>query len=321
MTEDQFNLTDKTDCEKPGSTSGPGLPVVEIDSNSGFCFGVVTAIEKAEAELGKGEQLACLGDIVHNASEVERLRLRGLRTITHDDLDMLHDSAVLLRAHGEPPTTYERLRRNHNRVIDATCPVVLRLQKRIKMAYDDARRLKSEGERRDMPLILIYGKPGHAEVNGLVGQTEGTAVVIQSADELDNIDLDRDILLYSQTTKSIDGFRNLVEEIKKRKLKGTFEYFDTICRQVATRSEKIKEFASTHDTIIFVSGAKSSNGKVLLEECRKVNPRTYLVTDGNELEPAWLEGAVRIGICGATSTPAWLMEQVARQVEALTRRE
>lgn len=288
--------------------------VVEIDENSGFCFGVVTAIDKAEAELARGKGLACLGDIVHNASEVERLKLRGLDTITHEDLEQLHDSAVLLRAHGEPPSTYEMLRRNNNRIIDATCPVVLRLQQRIKQAYDEAKERYAAGQTASMPLILIYGKHGHAEVNGLVGQTEGNAVVVQDTDALDGIDLDRDILLYSQTTKSIEGFKHIVEEIKKRKQKGTFEYFDTICRQVATRSEKIKGFAASHDRIIFVSGAKSSNGKVLLEECRKVNPRTYAVTDGSEVKREWIEGARSIGICGATSTPAWLMEEVREVV-------
>ncbi len=288
--------------------------VVEIDENSGFCFGVVTAIDKAEAELTRGKGLACLGDIVHNASEVERLRLRGLDTITHEDLEELHDSAVLLRAHGEPPSTYELLRRNNNRVIDATCPVVLRLQQRIKQAYDEAKQRYANRQSESMPLILIYGKHGHAEVNGLVGQTEGNAVVVQGVDALNDIDLDRDILLYSQTTKSIEGFKHIVEEIKKRKRKGTFEYFDTICRQVATRSEKIKGFAASHDTVIFVSGAKSSNGKVLLEECRKVNPRTYAVTDGSEVKREWIEGAQSIGICGATSTPAWLMEEVREVV-------
>jgi len=297
----------------PGSTREPGVPLIEIDANSGFCFGVVTAIEKAEAELERGAALACLGDIVHNASEVERLRLRGLRTITHDDLERLHDSTVLLRAHGEPPTTYDRLRLNRNRIIDATCPVVLRLQQRIKKAYDDAKEQVLAGTRHEMPLILIYGKIGHAEVNGLVGQTEGNAVVIQDSDALDGLDLDRDILLYSQTTKSLDGFRQIVEEIEKRKQRGNFEYFDTICRQVATRSEKIKGFAAAHDTIIFVSGAKSSNGKVLLEECRKVNPRTHLVTDSSDVRPEWFEDAERIGICGATSTPAWLMEEVKKK--------
>lgn len=300
--------------QQPGSANGPGLPLIEIDSNSGFCFGVVTAIAKAEAELSKGKGLACLGDIVHNASEVERLRLCGLRTITHEDLEALHDSTVLLRAHGEPPATYKLLEANNNRVIDATCPVVLRLQQRIKKAYCDARMALEEGKIDSMPQILIYGKPGHAEVNGLVGQTEGTAIVIKDATELDKIDFNRDILLYSQTTKSLDGFRHIVEEIKKRKTDGRFEYFDTICRQVATRSEKIKGFAASHDTIIFVSGAKSSNGKVLLEECRKVNPRTYLVTSEEELQADSIKGAKRIGICGATSTPAWLMEKIAKKI-------
>lgn len=292
-------------------------PIIEIDNNSGFCFGVVTAIDKAEAELSRGESLSCLGDIVHNASEVERLRLRGLKTITHEDLKSLTESTVLLRAHGEPPTTYELLKKNNNRVIDATCPVVLRLQRRIKQAYDKALEEVMTGERKEMPLILIYGKVGHAEVNGLVGQTEGNAVVIQGREALDTLDLDRDILLYSQTTKSLTGFQGIVEAIKKRKKKGSFEYFDTICRQVATRSEKIKGFAESHDTILFVSGAKSSNGKVLLEECRKVNPRTYAVMDISDLKAEWLEGARKIGICGATSTPAWLMEEVAAKVRKI----
>lgn len=294
------------------------LPEIEIDSNSGFCFGVVTAIQKAEAELGEEGDLACLGDIVHNASEVERLRLRGLRTITHEDLDGMRDTRVLLRAHGEPPSTYETLERNNITVIDATCPVVLRLQQRIKKAYKEAKQALEAGERKEMPLILIYGKEGHAEVNGLVGQTDGHAVVIQRAEDLDQIDIDRDILLYSQTTKSLEGFREIVEEIKRRKRSGGFEYFDTICRQVANRSVKIKEFAASHDTVIFVTGAKSSNGKVLLEECRGVNPRTYAVTDSSEVEREWLTGADTIGICGATSTPAWLMEKVAERTKELS---
>lgn len=289
---------------------------VEIDSNSGFCFGVVTAIQKAEAELGKSGELACLGDIVHNASEVERLRLRGLHTITHAELAELRDSTVLLRAHGEPPSTYETLRRNNITVIDATCPVVLRLQRRIKQAYDDNLARFRAGEIAEMPLFLIYGKEGHAEVNGLVGQTDGNAIVVQNLDELAGIDLDRDILLYSQTTKSIDGFSRIVEEIKKRKRKGDFQYFDTICRQVATRSEKMRSFAKAHDVVIFVSGAKSSNGKVLLEECRKVNPNTFAVTDSGELRREWLDRAESIGICGATSTPAWLMEEVAGRIRS-----
>lgn len=284
---------------------------IEIDENSGFCFGVVTAIQKAEAELDRSGSLHCLGDIVHNAAEVERLRLKGLVTITHEGLDSLRNSTVLLRAHGEPPSTYETARRNNITVIDATCPVVLQLQRRIKKAYDSSRELLEEGRIDEMPLILIYGKEGHAEVNGLVGQTDGEAVVIQNPSDLNNIDLSRDILLYSQTTKSLDGFRKIVEEIGQRKKSGNFEYFDTICRQVANRLDKLRDFATTHDAIVFVCGAKSSNGKVLFEECRKVNPHTYLVSDGKDLDLSLLSGAGKIGICGATSTPRWLMAQIA----------
>lgn len=288
---------------------------IEIDDNSGFCFGVVTAIEKAEEQLEKSGTLYCLGDIVHNASEVERLRLRGLQTITHDDLRNLCDATVLLRAHGEPPTTYATAEANNITVIDATCPVVLQLQRRIKEAYRTNRKRLENGEIHEMPLILIYGKEGHAEVNGLVGQTNGEAIVIQNEEDLDSVDLSRDILLYSQTTKSLEGFRQIVEEIKQRKKNGCFEYFDTICRQVASRLSKLREFAASHDAIVFVSGAKSSNGKVLFEECRKVNPRSYLVSDGSELDNSLLKEAESIGICGATSTPRWLMAEIAELIK------
>ncbi|ROT19934.1 4-hydroxy-3-methylbut-2-enyl diphosphate reductase [Muribaculaceae bacterium Isolate-113 (HZI)] len=288
---------------------------IEVDDNSGFCFGVVTAIEKAEEQLEKSGTLYCLGDIVHNASEVERLRVRGLMTITHAELRTLKDATVLLRAHGEPPSTYSVAEENNIRVIDATCPVVLQLQRRIKEAYAENLRRRESGEMTEMPLILIYGKEGHAEVNGLVGQTNGEAIVIQNADDLDSIDLSRDILLYSQTTKSLDGFRHIVEEIKARKQTGGFEYFDTICRQVANRLSKLREFAASHDAIVFVSGAKSSNGKVLFEECRKVNARSYLVSDGSGLDMSLLEGADSIGICGATSTPRWLMADIAELIK------
>lgn len=288
---------------------------IEVDDNSGFCFGVVTAIEKAEEQLEKSGTLYCLGDIVHNASEVERLRVRGLMTITHAELRTLKDATVLLRAHGEPPSTYSVAEENNIRVIDATCPVVLQLQRRIKEAYAENLRRRESGEMTVMPLILIYGKEGHAEVNGLVGQTNGEAIVIQNADDLDSIDLSRDILLYSQTTKSLDGFRHIVEEIKARKQTGGFEYFDTICRQVANRLSKLREFAASHDAIVFVSGAKSSNGKVLFEECRKVNTRSYLVSDGSGLDMSLLEGADSIGICGATSTPRWLMADIAELIK------
>ncbi len=288
---------------------------IEIDENSGFCFGVVTAIEKAEEQLEKSGTLYCLGDIVHNASEVERLRLRGLQTITHDDLRNLCDATVLLRAHGEPPTTYATAEANNITVIDATCPVVLQLQRRIKEAYRTNSTRLEKGEIQEMPLILIYGKEGHAEVNGLVGQTNGEAIVIQNAEDLDSVDLSRDILLYSQTTKSLEGFRHIVEEIKNRKEEGSFEYFDTICRQVASRLSKLREFATSHDAIVFISGAKSSNGKVLFEECRKVNPRSYLVSDGSKLDISLFHGVESIGICGATSTPRWLMAEIAELIK------
>lgn len=287
---------------------------VEIDSNSGFCFGVVTAIKKAEEELDNSGQLYCLGDIVHNAGEVERLCAKGLQTITHDDLNRLKDVKVLLRAHGEPPQTYRTASRNNVEIIDATCPVVLQLQRRIKKAYDEGTEaMKRGGEK---PLIVIYGKNGHAEVNGLVGQTNGEAVVIQDLEGIATLDLSRDILLYSQTTKSLEGFRQVVEEIKRRKTMGKFEYFDTICRQVSNRMEKMREFAATHEAVIFVSGAKSSNGKVLFEKCLEVNPSTHLISDESQLDPSWTDGAETVGICGATSTPLWLMERVAEKIRS-----
>ena len=288
---------------------------VEIDSNSGFCFGVVTAINKAEDQLDNSGQLFCLGDIVHNAKEVERLEEKGLKTITHADLDHLKGVKVLLRAHGEPPLTYKTAKKNNIEIIDATCPVVLQLQRRIKKTYDEG--LLSEQNGGNKPLIVIYGKNGHAEVNGLVGQTNGEAVVIQDIEGIDSLDLDKDIILYSQTTKSIEGFREIVEEIEKRKVKGKFEYYDTICRQVANRIQKMKEFANTHDVIFFVSGSKSSNGKVLFEMCKEVNPKTYLISDESQIDSSLVKKAVSVGVCGATSTPLWLMEKVANKIKSL----
>lgn len=285
-------------------------PKVEIDSGSGFCFGVVTAIRKAEEHLGKeNSKLYCLGDIVHNAAEVARLGEKGLETISHSDLITLHDARVLLRAHGEPPSTYETAHRNGIEIIDATCPVVLQLQRRIKSAYDGME---------PGTLILIYGKPGHAEVNGLVGQTNGEAVVVRDVSDLDNLDLSRNVRLFSQTTKSLDGFRDIVEEIKRRKqtLGGDFQWFDTICRQVANRLDGMREFARRHNVVLFVSGAKSSNGKVLFSECRKANTNSHMLSDINDFDPAWIEGAETIGICGATSTPHWLMAELAEKIEA-----
>lgn len=281
---------------------------IEIDSESGFCFGVVTAIRKAEEELELTGHLYCLGDIVHNSNEVERLESKGLQTITHDDLRRLHGVTVLLRAHGEPPETYRIAAANNINIIDATCPVVLQLQRRIHARYNE---VLPDGSH---PQIVIYGKKGHAEVNGLVGQTDGEAIVVESSDELDRIDFDRDIYLYSQTTKSLDGFAAMVDEISRRRRAG-FESFDTICRQVANRIPRIRRFALSHDLILFVCGSKSSNGKILYEECRRANPESYRISSADEIDPSWLAGKENIGICGATSTPRWLMEEV-RQAAA-----
>lgn len=285
------------------------MAMVEIDKESGFCFGVTAAIGKAEERLASAGSLYCLGDIVHNSDEVERLQRKGLTTITHEQLAGLHDVQVLLRAHGEPPETYELARKNNIEIIDATCPVVLKLQERIK----------STCSRDDwQPQIVIYGKLGHAEVNGLVGQTGGKAIVVEDIDGLSQIDFSRDIALYSQTTKSLEGFRRIIDEIKRRKAPGTrFESFDTICRRVSNRVNHLREFASRHQVVLFVAGAKSSNGKILFNHCLNVNPRTYLISNASHLQSQWLEGAESVGICGATSTPRWLMEQVSERAKEI----
>lgn len=285
------------------------MTTVEIDSRSGFCFGVTTAISKAEEELARTGHLYCLGDIVHNTDEVERLKERGLVTITHEQLAQLHHATVLLRAHGEPPETYEVARRNDITIIDATCPVVLQLQRRIHKSFHN----DENGQR---PQIVIYGKRGHAEVNGLVGQTAGTALVIESVDEIDSIDFNRDICLYSQTTKSLEGFKTIVDEIKRRIAPGVnFQSYDTICRSVANRIPQVREFAQRHELILFVCGSKSSNGRILYGECLKANPQTHLISNEHEIDPQWLRDKESIGICGATSTPRWLMNQVKEFVE------
>lgn len=273
---------------------------IEIDDKSGFCFGVTTAISKAEEELAAGGRLFCLGDIVHNGSECERLRALGLVTIDHEEFRRLRGEKVLLRAHGEPPETYAAAGRRGIEIIDATCPVVLQLQRRIKRVF-------SESER---PQIVIYGKRGHAEVLGLVGQTDGEAVVIECAEEAARLDFSRDICLFSQTTKPLEGFRHIVGYITAHiQPPATFRYFDTICRQVANRLPNIRAFAARHDVIVFVCGLKSSNGRVLFEACRQVNPRSYLVDTPAALRPEWFDGARSAGVCGATSTPKWLMER------------
>ena len=289
------------------------MAIIEIDNGSGFCFGVTTAIRKAEEELGRTGHLYCLGDIVHNTAEVDRLASRGLETITHEQLEQLHDVKVLLRAHGEPPETYETARRNRIEIIDATCPVVLKLQQRIHATYHG-----NEADR-PAPQIVIYGKRGHAEVLGLVGQTQGQATVIENIDEIDKIDYSRDIYLYSQTTKSVLEFQRIVEEIKRRVNPGvTFRSFDTICRSVANRIPQIRQFAAQHEIILFVSGAKSSNGRILFAECKDANPNSYLISGESDINPSWLQGKERIGICGATSTPRWLMQRVNDAVLQLT---
>ena len=273
---------------------------IEIDNGSGFCFGVTTAIKKAEEELAAGKTLYCLGDIVHNGMECERLKQLGLVTINHEEMKQLHGVKVLLRAHGEPPSTYEIARENDIEIIDATCPVVLQLQRRIKKQYDACPEAQ----------IVIFGKPGHAEVLGLVGQTESKAIVIANVEEVKRLDFTRDIYLYSQTTKSLDEFHRIIEYIQEHiSPDATFKSFDTICRQVANRMPNISTFAARHDLVLFVCGRKSSNGKVLFNECKSVNPNSHLIEGPEEIKKEWLDGVRTIGICGATSTPKWLMEQ------------
>lgn len=273
---------------------------VEIDGGSGFCFGVTTAIRKAEEELSAGKRLYCLGDIVHNGMECERLRRMGLITINRDELRRLHGVKVLLRAHGEPPETYRIAEHNDIEIIDATCPVVLQLQRRIRTQYDAAPDAQ----------IVIFGKPGHAEVLGLVGQTRGEAIVLASIDDVSRLDYSRDIYLYSQTTKSLDEFHRIIEYIRAHISQGAvFRSFDTICRQVANRMPAVSLFAARHDLILFVCGRKSSNGRVLYDECRSVNPNSHLIESAAEIDFGWLAGVSSVGICGATSTPKWLMEE------------
>lgn len=275
---------------------------IDIDANSGFCFGVTNAIRQAEAGLQEGP-LYCLGDIVHNGEEVARLEALGLETIDYDDLRTLHGVHVLFRAHGEPPATYLIARNNSNRITDATCPVVLKLQERIRKCYEAHRDAQ----------IVIYGQRGHAEVIGLVGQTNNQAIVIEHIEEADTLlDYTRDIYLFSQTTKSVEGLHALAEHIEAQ-AQGHFEWKDTICRNVANRVENLKQFAREHDLIIFVGGKKSSNAKVLYEHCREANPNSIFISSAEEVQSAecrMQSAECKIGICGATSTPQWLMEQV-----------
>ena len=285
---------------------------LDIDNGSGFCFGVTTAIQKAEEELAKGNTLYCLGDIVHNGMECDRLRQMGLITIDHDEMARLHNVKVLLRAHGEPPETYELAQRNNIEIIDATCPVVLQLQKKIKRQYETSPSPSPKVS------IVIFGKKGHAEVLGLVGQTHGEAVVIESFDDVKRLDFSHDIYLYSQTTKSLDEFHRIIDYIQEHiSPDAVFKSFDTICRSVANRMPNISQFASRHDLILFVCGRKSSNGKVLFNECLRINPNSHLIEGPEEIDAAWLQGVQTVGICGATSTPKWLMEQCAAKLTSI----
>lgn len=282
--------------------------IIEVDSESGFCPGVVSAIHKAEVELQTRQELYCLGDIVHNSQEVSRLQEQGLITIDHEQLASLENTKVLLRAHGEPPSTYEVALRNNITIVDATCPVVLQLQKKILRMYN------SEPDAQ----IVIFGKQGHAEVNGLVGQTQGSAIVIESEADLCKVDFSRPVRLFSQTTMSVDHFRELTSLMSEKMQPGVdFKSFDTICRQVANRIPHIRQFASSHDIVLFVSGKKSSNGKALFEVCHSQNPRSWFISSPDDVLVSMFDGVTSIGICGATSTPKWQMEQVAEKVRSL----
>jgi 4-hydroxy-3-methylbut-2-enyl diphosphate reductase len=274
---------------------------IEIDNKSGFCFGVQRAITKAEELIGNGESITCLGEMVHNHEEVERLEKLGMKTIDIEQLNKQTKQTILIRSHGEPPSTYQKLSKNNNTIIDATCPVVLKLQQRIKTSFEQIQ--KTNGQ------LLIYGKKGHAEVIGLNGQTGNKAIVVSSVDDLEQIDFSRPIEMYSQTTMPLSGFNQIKEAINKRAL-NKVTYHDTICRQVANRVPHIGEFAKKFDIILFVSGKNSSNGKLLFEECKRSNPRSYFISSASELDTSWFQNAKSVGICGATSTPQWLMEQV-----------
>ena len=285
--------------------------LIEIDDKSGFCFGVVRAITEAESALSDGGEVSSLGDIVHNRMEVQRLEALGLKTVTHSDLPTLGGKRLFIRAHGEPPRTYRTARELGIEIIDATCPVVARLQRRVVEAYEE---MAPRGGQ-----VVILGKRGHAEVVGLTGQVEDRAIVVERKEDLEQIDFTRPVFFLSQTTQSIALFEQLGDEILRRHTTpDEVRIVDTICRQVSGREQHLEGFAARFDVVIFVCGRKSSNGKVLFEVCRHTNPRSYNIEEAGELDPAWLEGVSTVGICGATSTPKWLMEQVRDRIIELT---
>ena len=293
---------------------------ITIDPESGFCFGVVFAIQMAEDELDRTGSLYCLGDIVHNNMEVERLTRKGLKIINHDQLRNLHDCKVLIRAHGEPPETYQIAITNNIELIDASCPVVLKLQNRVRSSFDEAEDTNGQ--------IVIYGEPGHAEVNGLVGQTHNKAIIVKSEEDLNKVDFSLPVRFFSQTTKSTIGYEKMKSMIEERIIKanGTvnddnFEANDTLCRQVSNREPRLRRFSKEHDVILFVSGKKSSNGKALYQVCKSINDQSYFISEPDELQADWFENVNSVGICGATSTPMWLMEQVADRLRLIKSRE
>jgi len=278
---------------------------IEIDQNSGFCFGVQRAISKAEELLAKGEQVHALGEMVHNHEEVARLTNLGMKTISVTDIDHLQDQKILIRTHGEPPSTYQKLTGNKNTIIDATCPVVLKLQSRVKNSFDEIQKVNGQ--------LIIFGKQGHAEVVGLNGQTGNRTIVVSNANDLDQIDFSRPIELYSQTTMPLDAFNDLVDEIKIS-AKSDVVTHNTVCRQVSNRVPRLKVFSAQHEVILFVSGKQSSNGKLLYEVCKSINPKTYFIPSPDELNKQWFNQVETVGICGATSTPQWLMEKVRDRI-------
>lgn len=289
---------------------------VTIDKNSGYCFGVEFAIQMAEDEMTDGGTLYCLGDIVHNDMEVQRLHKKGLRIINRDDLATLKDCKVLIRAHGEPPETYKTALANNIELVDASCPVVLKLQNRVKNAFDHSTDVDGQ--------IVIYGQPGHAEVIGLTGQTRGKAIIVMHDEDLDKIDFTRPVTLFSQTTKSTKGFYRIKAMIEERLAQASntldtveFQANDSICRQVSNREPQLQRFAQEQDVIVFVSSKKSSNGKALYSVCKAENPRSYFIANEEELRTEWFEGVQKVGVCGATSTPMWLMEQVAEGIRSV----
>lgn len=284
---------------------------IDIDDNSGFCFGVVNAIKKAEENINASHPLVSLGKIVHNQAEVDRLNNLGLQVIDNAGYEQLKSARVLFRAHGEAPIRYQQAKENNIEIIDATCPVVLKLQQRIAMAYQEGKSQNGQ--------VVIYGKKGHAEVNGLAGQTNNEAIIVQGDEDLSLIDKDKSVWLFAQTTQSIEGFQLLAKKIESM-VDAPVKVHDTICRQVANRAPKLKEFVKNYDLVFFVSGVDSSNGKYLYSVCKQANAETHFISDVKQIDTSLLKGIERIGICGATSTPQWQMEEVAEELRLIVSR-